>query len=83
MARIGSDSFIAELGQVIRKHREAAGLTLEDLAYQSDMTSRHLFQIEKARTNPKVDTLYEIAGALGVKLSDLIRDAERQRTKRT
>ena len=52
-------------------------MTQEDLAHEADLTARHLHEIEKARTNPSLRSMLNIATALGVKLSAIMEDAER------
>lgn len=80
MSKTAYEAFMTEVASAIRARREAAKMTLEDLAYQADMTARHLFEIEKARSNPTLKTLFRIASALGLKVRDLFDDVER-RTK--
>lgn len=65
------------MAAAIRRRRQAAKMTQEDLAYEADITARHLHEIEKARSNPTLRTLFNIATALGLKLSVLIEDTER------
>lgn len=83
MSKTAYDAFVGDVAAAIRAKREAAGMTLEDLAYQADLTARHLHDIEKARTNPTLRSLFNIAEALGVKVRDLLDDAEKRvRTRR-
>lgn len=65
------------MAAAIRRRRQAANQTQEDLAHEADITARHLHEIEKARTNPTLRSLFNIATALGVKLSVVMEDAER------
>jgi transcriptional regulator with XRE-family HTH domain len=71
------DGYRRDVAAAIRTRREAAKMTQEDLAHEADITARHLHEIEKARTNPTLRSLFKIATALGVKLSAVIDDAER------
>lgn len=60
-----------------------AKLTLEELAHQAGLTVGHLFVIESGRTNPTLQTLFKVAGALDVKVGTLMDDAERPKPRRT
>lgn len=78
MSKTAYDAFVADVASAIRSRREAAKLTLEDLAYEADLTARHLHEIEKGRTNPTLRSLFNIATALGIKVRDILDDAERR-----
>lgn len=78
MSKTAYESFMTDVASAIRARREAAGMTLEDLAYQAEMTSRHLFEIEKARSNPTLKTLFKLASALNIRVRDLFDDVERR-----
>jgi transcriptional regulator with XRE-family HTH domain len=77
VSKVGYDGYRRDVAAAIRKRRELAKMTQEDLAHEADLTARHLHEIEKARTNPSLRTLFNIATALGVKLGAVIEDAER------
>ena len=66
----------AELGQAIRRHRRAAGLSQEGLAERSGLHWTYLSEIETSKVNPTVNVLRRIAGALGVRASQLVAEAE-------
>jgi DNA-binding XRE family transcriptional regulator len=66
-----------EVARFIKSRREAAKLTLEDLAHEADLTTRYFHDIEKGRRNPSLRSLLNIAQALGVPLSEIIEEAER------
>lgn len=78
-----ADPLAARIGARIRELRQEAGLTLEKLAYESDIDSKgFLSDIEKGRARPTVKTLAAIAARLDVQLLDLVTfpaDDERQR----
>ncbi len=65
-------------GKVIRNLRMKKGLTQEVVSGLSCIPRSHLAMIESGRISPKVDTLWRIAEALGLKLSDLIRAVEEE-----
>ena len=59
------------LGEKLRKARTAAGLTQEAVAGKR-MATRTLQRLEDGDGNPTFSTLQELAGALGVRVSDLL-----------
>jgi len=67
------DPLAQAVGQRIRALREEAGLTLEKLAFESELGSKgHLSDIEKGLTRPTIHTLKVLADRLGVLLLDLV-----------
>jgi transcriptional regulator with XRE-family HTH domain len=76
------EGFRKGVGAAIRTRREAAKLTLEELAHQAGLTVGHLFVVESGRTNPTLQTLFRVASALGVKVGALMDEAERPRSAR-
>lgn len=60
------------LGQNIRTIRDSLGLTQEKLSEKSDISLKHLGEIERGRGNPTLTTLVTVAYALGVSLSELM-----------
>lgn len=65
------DHFIT--GKVIAGLRLQKGLTQEVLSGLSGIARSHLAMIENGTRSPSVDTLWRIAGAFGIPLSELIR----------
>lgn len=64
------------LGLRIRKARRDAGFTsAEGLARELGVSWRTVQRWETGRTKPDLDRLHEIAAALGVQASDLVRQA--------
>lgn len=61
----------------LRDLRVARGYTQEDLARASGITLRRLTDLEtKSSTNPTLNTLSQIAAALGVSVADLLIDKD-------
>jgi transcriptional regulator with XRE-family HTH domain len=56
----------AQVGLNVRRFRQAAGLSREELAYQARLDRTYVSGIERGVRNPTVIVLQEIAGALGV-----------------
>lgn len=71
-------------GQVIGRLRVQAGLSQAELAAQAGLARSHLSMIENGTKNPNVDTLWRIAAALHLPLSELFRqvEAEHRRAER-
>ena len=65
-------------GAVIRELRGKKGLTQEVLSGLAALSRSHLAEIESGATRANVDTLWRIAEALGLRLSELIRRVEEE-----
>jgi len=59
-------------GSVILELRRKKGLTQEVVSGLANIPRSHLAMIESGRISPKVDTLWRISEALGLRLSELI-----------
>jgi transcriptional regulator with XRE-family HTH domain len=67
------DPLAQAVGQRIRQLRQEAGLTMEKLAFESELGSKgHLSNIERGLARPTVQTLQVLADRLGVLLLDLV-----------
>lgn len=67
------DPLAKAIGQRVRHLREEAGLTLEKLAYESELGSKgHLSNLERGLVRPTVNTLHVLAERLGVLVLDLV-----------
>src|SRR5438477_9666864 len=60
-----------EVGQELRTHREARGLSLRELARRLSISPSALSQIETGKSRPSVSTLYSIVSELGISLDEL------------
>ena len=63
------------LGELIRAQREAARLTLRDLAALTNVSNPYLSQIERGLHEPSVRVLRSIADALGMSAEALLASA--------
>jgi len=61
-----------DLGQRLRVAREAKGLSLEQLAEQSQVDLTLLQDIEALRREPALGTLWQLAAGLGVPFGELL-----------
>ena len=67
-----------EFGAVVRAVRERVGLTQDKLAYHAGITPGYMSQIERGIKNATLPILWNLARALEVKPSDLVKDAEKR-----
>ena len=68
MADVGSP----EVGPFVRSHRQKLGLTLDELAKKSGVSKSMLSMIERGQTNPTLATVWALAQALNVDVSEMI-----------
>lgn len=64
------------VGRVVRALRQARGLTLEALADEAQMNVTYLSDIERGRSNPTIGKLGDLAVVFGIRVSELVREAE-------
>lgn len=64
------------MGQIIRRERKKRGFSQEVFSGFATLTRSHLAMIERGQKNPNVETLWKIADAFGMPLSELFRLAE-------
>lgn len=69
-----SDEDVESIGGRIRRFREEAGLSLSKLAEKAELSKGYLSRLENgvADARPSGKTLYALAQALGVTMSDLL-----------
>ena len=60
-----------EIGERIKKLREARGLSQKEVASMIKMDQSQYSKLEKDKTDPSVSTLAKVAKALGAQLSEL------------
>lgn len=59
-------------GKYIKAERKAKGLTQKELAEKANISRSYLADLEQDRYNPSLDTLFEIATALGISVYRLM-----------
>lgn len=67
----------AALGAAFREARTRAGLTQVEAAERAGLPPTYLSDIERGVRNPSYELLLSLAKALGVRLSDIVKRAER------
>ncbi|MBQ4538967.1 MAG: helix-turn-helix transcriptional regulator [Oscillospiraceae bacterium] len=65
------------IGSRVKRLRLESGLSQEQLALKSDITTVYLGQIERNEKNPTVKLVERIANALGLSLSEFFDDRDR------
>ena len=65
-----------DVGNRLRQLREAHNVSMRTLATMSGLSANALSMIERGRTSPSVSTLYRIAGALTVPVTDFFSPQE-------
>lgn len=60
------------VGLAVQRHRKARGWSQEELADQAGLHRTYVSGVERGIRNPTVTVLEKLAGALGVKLGQLV-----------
>jgi transcriptional regulator with XRE-family HTH domain len=71
-----AENIYPAVGPIIYKLRKERGLNQEKLAELVDVTQETISLIETEKRSPSLVVLFRIAGALGVRLSLIIKKAE-------
>lgn len=66
------------VGKVVADFRKRKGLSQEVLSGLADIGRTHLSAIERGERKPTLETLYRIAVALDVRMSEMIAEIEKQ-----
>ena len=66
------------MGKIIRDFRKERGLTQEVLSGLAGISRSHLAMIENGKKNPNFQTVWSIAEALHVPMSQLVYSMEKQ-----
>ena len=73
MGSVAEHAAVALVGPRVKALREAAGLSLRDLAAASGVSAPMLSQVERGETSPTLQVAARIAAGLGLRLSQLLR----------
>jgi transcriptional regulator with XRE-family HTH domain len=63
-------------GGVLRRYRNIAGMSQEELADRAEVDRTHISRLERGVQQPTIATLIGLAIALGVPAADLARETE-------
>ena len=72
---VASRAIARAIGHVIRRRRRASELSQEGFAELSGFHRTQVGFLERGERTPNVDTIIVAARALGIKASDLLREA--------
>lgn len=68
---------LAEFGEAVRARRYKLGMSQEELAERADLHRNYVGGVERGERNIALVNLEKLAGALGVKVSELFEDIDR------
>lgn len=71
-----SEALTALFGHVVRRRREAAGLSQEELGAKTNLSRNYIGMVERGETNPTLLVLHGLALALETTMVSLIGDLE-------
>lgn len=66
-----------DVGSEIRKAREEAGLSQQELADKAKLHRTYINMIERGKKNPTMDVFFRLCAALGVAPSKMVARMER------
>jgi len=69
--QLSGEEFLSFLGSRVRDIRNRRGMTRKTLAHESDVSERHLAQLESGEGNISILLLRRIAAVLGISLEEL------------
>jgi transcriptional regulator with XRE-family HTH domain len=71
------------LAKNVRKYRQAAGLSQEELAHRAEIDRTYISSIERSVYAATIDVVDRLAKALGVEASDLLVRPRRRSASKT
>ncbi len=72
-----------DFGRVLKKLRTEKGLSQEEFGFESNLHRTYISQLERGLKSPSLETLGQIAAALGIPASRLIALTEGSRSARS
>ena len=67
-----------QFGRVLRRRREAAGLSQEALAAQAEVHRNYVGLLERGQRVPTILVVQQLARALGTSMSELLAEVEEE-----
>jgi transcriptional regulator with XRE-family HTH domain len=80
MARQPTLSIEKAFGLRLRAKRDVLGISQEELADRSGLHRTYVSQLERGLKSPSLNTLFALASALKIDITDLVRDLARSRS---
>lgn len=77
------DSIETSFGRVLKELRQKQGLSQEELGFQSGYHRTYISLLERGLKSPSLNTIFQMANALGINPSDMISRVERDDLKMT
>ena len=65
----------------LRRHRQAAGLSQEELAHQADIDRTYISALERSKYAAGIDVVDRLARVLGIEAADLLRRPQAPKTR--
>ncbi len=75
------DTLGGEIGAIVERLREQRGLTQPQLAEAADLSLGGLGKIERGDGCPALDTLMQIANALGLSGTELLKESKKLKAR--
>ncbi len=72
------ESIAKRFGTVLRRYREAAGVSQEALAARAELHRNYVGLLERGKQVPTLLVVEKLAVALGTTMSSIIRDVEKE-----
>jgi putative transcriptional regulator len=66
---------IIKLGEKLKQRRELLGLLQSQLAQLSGVSTRTIQLVEQGKTNPSLETLFQLADPLGLHLDLILKNS--------
>ena len=71
MGYIRHDRFLKKFGKNLKRIRLEKGLSQDDIAFESEISTNQVGRIERGEINTSLSTLYEIAKTLNIPIKEL------------
>ena len=75
------NSIAKRFGAVLRRRREVAGVSQEELAASADLHRNYVGLLERGKQVPTILVVEKLATALGTTMSSLLREVEKEESK--
>jgi len=66
----------SRFGRVVRRRREAAGISQEALAEQAGLHRTYISLLERGQRNPSLEVIRAVAKGLGATMAELVAEVE-------